>query len=84
MDVIAINEHEFAYIFSLFKINSKDLDVEEFKKVMKLQVLHNLCSNKQINNFFNENINIRSIYKTKDDTEIANILVTPNDCAQIK
>ena len=70
---------EFTYNYTLVDFGADDLDKDKFISLMKPKILNNVKTNKDMEGFRNKNVEIVYVYKSKDNKEMARIVVSPGD-----
>ena len=69
----------FTYNYTFVNFSADDLDKDEFISRMKLNMVNNIKTNKDMEALRNKNVKMIYVYKSKDQKEFARIVVSPSD-----
>ena len=69
----------FTYNYTLVNFGTDDLDKDKFISLMKPKILNNVMTNKDMEGVRNKDVEIVYVYRSKDNKEVARIVVSPSD-----
>jgi hypothetical protein len=69
----------FTYNYTLVNFSADEIDKDKFIAAMKPKILNGVKTNKDMEGFRNKNVEIVYVYKSKENKEVARIVVSPSD-----
>jgi len=69
----------FTYNYTLVNFGADDIDKDKFIAAMKPKIFNGVKTNKDMEEFRNKKVEIVYVYKSKDNKEVARIVVSPSD-----